>query len=206
MKNIFKSFVFVGIAAMVSTAAIAQQDLRLSVNYNIAKPIGAGFKDYVSNTSFRGMQASLLYGINEQVNVGLQIGYNDFYQKYPRALYKTEDGSDISTVLSNTLQTIPVVAKGTYSFAKTGFVRPYAGVGAGLNLINYDQYYGEFKYSEQYLKPAFTVDAGLLFPISSDSRYGLRLSTAYNFQPFNKEGIKNLDTWNVQAGFFIPLK
>jgi len=206
MKYCFQSLILFGIGLLSGVDANAQKEVQLSVNYNVAMPMGADFKEYVSKTSFRGLQASLLYAINEKIAVGAQFSYNDFYQKYDRALYKTADGSDISTVLSNTLQTIPLLAKGTYTFSNTGLFRPYVGLGAGVNLINYDQYFGEFKYSQQFAKPTFSADAGVLVPVSKDQRYGVRLSTAYNFTPFNKEGIAHLSTWNVQAGFFLPLR
>jgi hypothetical protein len=102
---------------LISTTGIAQQ-FNFSLNYNIAVPLSSSFKEYVSKTSFRGFQGVILYNINSQFRVGLQASYNDFYQKYARAVYKTTDGADISTVLSNTLQNIPVLVRGEHSLVK----------------------------------------------------------------------------------------
>ncbi len=182
------------------------QRFQLALNYNVATPLNASFKDYVSKTSFRGAQGSALYRINEAFRIGLQASFNDFYEKYPRQVYKSTDGSDISTVLTNTLQNTPVVVKGEYNLLKTGRIQPYVGLGAGVNFINYDQYLGEFEYNKFYTKAAFTGDAGIVVPFRPDGPYGFRLSTAYNYLPFNAEGIKRLDTWSVQAGVVLPLK
>ena len=185
---------------------MAQQELKLAVNYNTATPLGASFRDYVNNTSFRGIQGSVLYDLMDHFRFGMQASYNDFYQKHERQVYKTTDGSDISTVLSNTLQSAPLVVKGEYSILNRGYIKPYIGLGAGLDFVNYDQWLGEFEYNKHYIKPAFTGDAGLLIPFNRNSRYGIRLSTSYNLMPFKEEGIKNLDSWNVQAGISVPLK
>ena len=53
----------------------------------------------------------MLYNINNKLSVGLGLGFQDFYQKYPRALYKTDDNETTSAVLSNSVQIIPLLAK-----------------------------------------------------------------------------------------------
>jgi opacity protein-like surface antigen len=201
-----KIFVFVT-AIIINIASYAQQQgFHLAINYNLATPVSTGFRDYINKTSFNGFQASLLYSINNNFRVGVQGSWNDFYQKYARQVYKNDDGSDISAVLSNTLQQVPVVVKGEYSFGKSGWLQPYIGLGAGINVISFQQYVGEFSSHQTYSNAAFTGDAGLLIPFSRTSEYGARLSTSYNMLPFNKQGIKNLNTWNIQGGIVIPLR
>lgn len=205
MKRLNKNLLFF-VALIAVTTIAAAQEFKLAVNYNTAAPLSSGFREYVSKTSYRGFQGSILYNLNDDFRMGLEISYNDFYQKYERQLYKTSDGADISTVLSNTMQILPILVKGEYSLVKTGWLKPYVGAGAGLNVINYDQFLGEFEYNKSYVKPAFSGDLGLLIPFHKSSNYGARISTSYNFSPFNKEGIKNIDTWNVQAGVVFPIK
>ena len=208
MKRLIKQVMVCSASFLVSATALAQRDQKfsLSLNYNVAVPLSEGFKDYVSKTSFRGFQGAILYKLNDQFRFGLQASFNDFYEKFGRQVYKTTDGADISAVLSNTLQSLPVLVKGEYSFGKSTAVRPFVGLGAGINFVNFDQYYGEFQYSKYSTKAAFSGDLGVLIPFSKNSNYGARISTSYNLTPFNEEGIKNIDTWNVQAGIVVPLK
>ena len=206
MNQVIRTLGLLALAIVITQASMAQQEFQLNTSYNIATPLGSPFRDYVSKTSFRGLQGSILYGISNQIRVGVQSSYNDFYQKYGRQVYKSADGSDISTVLSNTLQTVPVFAKGEYSFLNNGFLKPYVGLGAGVNFVNYDQFLGGFDYDKHYTRAAFTGDAGVLVPFRRYSNYGFRLSTSYNLMPFKTESIKNLDSWNVQTGLVIPLK
>ncbi|MEO5999102.1 MAG: outer membrane beta-barrel protein [Chitinophagaceae bacterium] len=205
MKQVVKITVLFFIS-IVSVHSV-QAQLHLNLTYNLAMPQGADFRDHINNTSLRGWQGSLLYDINDNFRVGLQTSYNDFYQKHPRQVYKSTDGADVSTVLSNSLQMEPVFAKGEYSFLKTGFLRPYIGLGAGVNFADYRQFQGAYGYSTMYTKAAFTGDAGVLIPIGKNSdRYGVRINTSYNYLPFHQEGINNLNSWNVGAGIVIPLR
>lgn len=206
MKRLNKKSFFFLMASFISFSVAAQQKFSLALNYNVAMPLSASFKDYVSKTSFRGFQGAILYRLNDDFRIGLQGSYSDFYEKFGRRVYKATDGADISAVLSNTLQSIPVLIKGEYTILKTGLVRPYIGLGAGINLVNFDQYYGEFQYSKYSTKAAFSGDLGVLIPFGTNSQYGARISTSYNLTPFNEEGIKTIDSWNVQAGIVIPLK
>jgi hypothetical protein len=208
MKQLIKKLIVCSAGVIISATALAQrnQPFTLALNYNVAVPVSETFKDYVSKTSFRGFQGAILYRLDEQFRLGLQVTFNDFYEKYGRQVYKTSDGADISAVLSNTLQSLPVLVKGEYSFGKPAGIRPYIGLGAGINFVNFDQYYGEFQYSKYSTKAAFSGDLGVLIPFSSGSNYGARVSTSYNLTPFNEEGIKNITTWNVQAGIVVPLR
>ena len=85
----------------IAVASQAQQSsLRLNVNYTMANPSGS-LKDYVEEASWRGWTANLLYGISDKLAVGLGLGFHDFYQKYPRAVYQLQEGGEISAVLTN---------------------------------------------------------------------------------------------------------
>jgi hypothetical protein len=204
MKRFIKSIVL--IAMLVTTNNIFGQQFNLALNYNVATPVSREFRDYISKSSVRGLQVGIMYSLKQQIRVGLQFAYNDFYHKFPRQVYKTDDGADISTVLTNTLQTSPILVKGEYTFGKGGWIKPYVGLGGGINIINYDQFVGEFEYNRTFLKAAFTGDLGLLIPLKKGSQYGFRLSSSYNLSPFNEEDIKRIDTWNLQAGVVLPLR
>ena len=202
----FRITFFIAFIFLATISKAQQQRLNLALNYNTATPVSSSFKNYISKTSFRGFQGSVLYNINTSLRVGLQLSWNDLYEKYGRQVYKNEDGSDISAVLSNTMQYTPVLVKAEYSFVKEGWLQPYVGAGAGISLVNFEQYIGEFLYHQSYAKAAFSADLGVLIPFTKGSPYGGRISTSYNLSPFNKEGIKTINTWDVQAGVVIPLK
>ncbi len=74
--------------------------------------------------------------------VGFGTGFQDFYQKYPRQVYKAADGSDISAVVSNSVQTVPLLAKFRYYFSPGKREQPFAGAGVGGDMVLYRQFLG----------------------------------------------------------------
>ncbi len=206
MKHFFR---YAGLSACIiiiaSLNSHAQQKLQLKIGYSVNTPIGSSFKNFISNTSFRGANGELVYSVNDQLSLGLGVSYNDFYQKYPRQLIDTKYG-EISAVVSNSIQVTPVVAKVNYSFVKGGSMQPYAGLGAGFNVINYNQYRGEFPESKTTLKPALQADAGINIPLNKVRGIGLNIGANFNYMPFNYNEIKTLNNWGIHAGFFFPLR
>lgn len=195
--------ILVFMAAVVATKA-QQGNLRLNVNYTVANPSGS-LKDYVEEASWRGWTTNLLYGINDKLSVGLGLGFHDFYQKYPRAVYQLQEGGEISAVLTNSLQTIPVMAAVQYKFVSEGVIQPYMGVGIGGNFIIYNQYIGEFSNSQSNFGFAVRPEAGVYIPVSKRD-FGININGIYNYMPYNKNGLDNLNSWGIGAGVRFSLR
>jgi outer membrane protein W len=193
---------YIALAAVLLTGSVAvhaQQEMQLSIGYNVNIPSGA-FRDYVNKPAYKGFTATLAYALSSQISVGLNVGYNDYYQKYPRQVYPGGDGSDISAVVSNSVQQFPVLLTGNYTFLKEGFVRPYAGVGAGVNFVTFDQYLGEFDNPRTTAKFDLKGEAGVYIPLSNYNSTALKIGGSYNYVPYNTDGIKTLNSWGLEAG------
>ncbi|MBS1661333.1 MAG: outer membrane beta-barrel protein [Bacteroidetes bacterium] len=188
----------------LGTAAQAQHDLQFNINYNVNIPSGS-FRDFIDKPAYKGFTAGFAYPINDQLRVGLSAGYNDYYQKFPRQVYSEGSGSDISAVVSNSVQQIPILLTADYTLTKKGFVRPYVGVGAGVNFISLDQYLGEFDDPHTNGKLAVRGEAGILIPLSSWKATALRIGGSYNYAPYNSYGINNLSNWGIHAGISVPI-
>ena len=195
-----------GLLLFCSASVFAQDNgLTLKINYGVGVPVGS-FKDAISNTSYRGFGAELMYHINKSVAVGLETGSQDFYQKYPRQLYKADDGRDISAVLSNSIQAVPIMLKGQYNFLESKAVQPYVALAAGVNIIRFNQYAGEFS-NDAKTKFGFAArpEAGVYIPFGRYKRAGFSLGAGYNFMPFNYSGISNLNNISARVGIRFPL-
>ncbi|WEK37718.1 MAG: outer membrane beta-barrel protein [Candidatus Pseudobacter hemicellulosilyticus] len=196
----------IAVAALAPGAVQAQQGtVKLNVNYNISSPLG-DLKDFVSNTSYRGWTGSVLYSVTDKVSVGLGTGYQDFYQKYPRDNYKLSSGEDISAVVSNSLQTIPILATGQYSFSPESSIQPYVGLGIGGNLVLYRQFLGEFGSDGTKFSFAARPEAGVYIPFRKGGPAGITVNAAYNYMPFNSFGISGLNNWGGGIGVKFPLR
>lgn len=193
------------ITAFGISSANAQDRLLLKVGYNTGMPIGS-FKDYMSKNSFRGYRGELLYPVNEQIKVGLGVSFNDFYEKIPRKDYPISEGV-LSAVVSNSIQTTPIVLKGEYELTKSGWIRPYVGLGAGFDLITYARYYGEFGEKKSAFKPAVTAEGGINIPFNKETRVaGINLGGHFNYLPFKYNGLTNLNNWGLHVGAYFPLR
>ena len=199
-------YLFIGVLSLTASGtARAQHELQMSLDYNVNIPTGS-FKDFVTHPAYKGFTAGLAYPLNDQLSVGLSFGYNDYYQKYPRQVYADGHGSDISAVVSNSIQQLPLLVTANYTLLKKGVIRPYVGAGAGLNFVDFDQYLGEFDDPHSKTKLALRGEAGILIPLSSYSSTAIKIGGSYNYAPFNSYGVGDLDTWGIQAGIRFPLK
>lgn len=204
MKKI--KYIAMALGLFISIGAIAQENgLTLKLNYSLAAPVG-GYKDLISNTSFKGFGAELMYHINQKFSVGVETGSQAFYQKYPRQLYKTTDGGDLSAVVSNAVQTAPILLKGQYNLLPGKMIQPFVALAAGGNIITYHQYAGEFT-NDAKTKFGFAArpEAGVFVPFRKGTGAGLSVSAGYNYMPFNYNGLSNLDNITARAGISFPL-
>jgi opacity protein-like surface antigen len=183
-----------------------ERELQLDLNYSIGIPSGSFKTDAVDKASFRGWTANLLYNITDKISIGLGTGFQDFYQKYPRAVYKLSEGGEVSAVLTNSIQTIPILAEFQYRFLPHQVVQPYVGVGVGGNMIVFDQYLGEFDNSKSSFKFAARPEAGVFIPFRKDGPAGIHVFGAYNYMPYKEDGVDNLNNWGAGLGVKFPLR
>ena len=212
MKHM-KSIKYIGVFVLlmiIGVSAHAQQKgmLKLDLNYNYSIPLGSFKNDMIDKASPRGASAALMYGINEKWSAGIQFGFQDFYQKYPRDLYKTGDNEVTSAVLTNSILQVPLIAKGTFKplGGTKSFIQPYISAGAGISMIDFKQYLGEFGSSIN--SASFTAQAGVgvMVPFSKGSASGFGIGADYNYVPYTKYDYSNMNNLTVHAGVHFPLR
>ena len=197
------------ICACALLPAAAQDRSTVGIQYQYALPMGSFKNDFINKGSGRGVAVDLMYAINPKWRAGGGFAYQDFYQKYPRATYKMEDGSDMSAVLGNNLQTTSLMAKGMFlpRGADSSRLQPYVSAGAGINMLQYSQMYGEFANLEDAsFKPAVQAGVGVLYAVGAKRRTALSLGATYNYMPLNQLGVKAANNLAVQAGLRFTLR
>jgi opacity protein-like surface antigen len=183
-----------------------ERTLQLDLNYAVGIPSGSFKSDVIDKTSSRGWTANLMYNATERLSVGLGFGFQDFYQKYPRDVYKLQEGGEVSAVVTNSIQTIPLLAQVQYRFLPGKTVQPYVGVGVGGNMVVFDQYLGEFENSKSSFKFAARPEAGLFIPFRKEGPAGIHVFGAYNYMPYNTDGVDNLSNWGAGVGVKFPIR
>jgi len=210
MKKTAIIFLTIFAAGLITISASAQDKLKMELSYNISSPLGGFKNDYINKTSFRGGVGEISYTFNPKFSLGLQSGYQNYYQKYDRQLYKLENNQTVSAVVSNTMDVIPFILRGTYlplGTSATAKIQPYVSVGAGVNLVNYGQYLGEFGGTQSSAAFAAQAGAGIQIPFGSRlNQTAVKLGATYNFSNYNKNDLSNLNTVGVSAGVIFGLK
>ncbi|HEX8462401.1 MAG TPA: outer membrane beta-barrel protein, partial [Segetibacter sp.] len=171
MKKSFAIFTTMLAACIISISASAQSSkLKMELSYNISAPLGSFKNDYINKTSFRGATGELSYTFNPKFSLGLNTGYQSYYQKYDRATYKLEEGQTVSAVLTNKMDITPVLLRGTFFPMGANLaakIQPYVSAGAGVNLVTYGQYLGQFGGTETSSPFAAQLGAGLKIPFGN---------------------------------------
>jgi len=209
MKNILKLLaLMLAIPFASSVNAQDKGEAIMHLNYSYGIPLGSFKNDIVGNNSPRGASGDIMFSLSKKFSLGFASGYQDFYQKYPRGTYKLNDGSDISAVISNSVQTIPLLAKGMYKPLgdKYSFVQPYVSLGTGISFVNFRQYLGEFGNATNSVSFQAQAGAGIEIPFGRLSNSGLQIGAVYNYIPYTKNGYNNLNNLAIQAGVHFPLR
>jgi hypothetical protein len=199
---------FIVCILLVSQLNAQRGQVKINLQYSYAMPLGSFKNDVISNNSPRGVTGDILYNLNNKLSLGLGLGFQDFYQKYPRDLYKTGANETTSAVLSNSVQIMPVLAKAElYPLGgKRSAVQPYITAGAGLGIISFTQYLGEFGGTDNSASLMLQGGAGLSIPFSNTGNSGFKIGANYNMVSYNKNGFNNFNNVNFQAGVSFPLK
>src|SRR6201995_214972 len=206
MKTL-KILPFIFCILLVSQLNAQRGEVKMNLQYSYALPVGSFKSDVISNGSPRGVTGDILYNLSNKLSLGLGLGFQDFYQKYPRTLYKTGDQETTSAVLSNSVQIMPVLAKAEFYplGGKTG-IQPYINAGAGLGIASFTQYLGEFGGSDNSASLMLQGGAGIAVPFSNVSKAGFRLGADYNMVSYKRNGFSNFNNVGFHAGIFFPLK
>ncbi len=205
----FISIIGVVLLFLLSSTLFAQSGAtKFSLQYNYGLPLGDLKNNYIANSSPRGFMGDLSFGLNNKWALGLGIGYQDYYQKYDRVVYDLAKNQQVSAVLSNSIQTVPLLFKAYYTpLGGTGLIQPYVSAGAGISFVTYNQYLGEFSsYSDSKGRLAALADAGVIVPFKMrNAGVSFLLGASYNYTAFKESNASNLTNLGIHAGFTFAL-
>jgi len=174
MKKVLYILVFVTLA----TSAIAQESF-MSWQYSIG--FGSGdLKDFVGKTSWRGVTYNYNKLVNDGVTIGLEIGWNAFYEEKEAALYTRGDWDFYGKQYRYSNQVPLLFTIGYYPMYDDDFT-PFVNVGIGtmysedrVTMGTYDIYRDAWPFT---LKPELGVQfqtGGLGLSLSSKYYYGFK--------------------------------
>jgi len=209
MKKIVSIMTCMTLLLLTSVEVKAQKgNVKADVNYDYSMPLGNFKNNVISNGSPRGGSVNIMYSLSNKIAIGGGVGFQDYYQKYPRAIYKTGDNETTSAVLSNSIQSVPLMAKVAYTPLGNSAapVQPYILGGAGFSFVTVKQYLGEFGGADNAVSFAAQAGAGVFVPFGKLSAAGLRIGADFNYLPYNKNGFGSFNNLDLHAGVYFPLR
>lgn len=197
-----KKYLLIAVSCLAMQAAFSQEGaFHIEGSLNVGVPL-SHLSELTPAVSGRGAGLAGLYGITDRFSLGLALDRQDFYQKYPRQVYHYA-GSDISAVISNSIQTTPLVVKGKYLLTSSGTLVPYVTAGIGADFIHYSKYYGEFSDDNAAINFAGQAAFGAQLPLSPSHRTSLFLEAEYNFLPYSYKDAHGLSFVGIKAGISL---
>lgn len=139
MKKIFLAILLTSFIASLTTNA---QESLFSVQYSVGFPVG-NLKDFNSSASFRGINFEYRYMVQPTVSIGLETGYNLFYNRLDYDTY-TQGTRSLSGIQYRYTHAVPVLATADYYLKPDANFNPFVGLGIGTMYVNRDLDMGMF--------------------------------------------------------------
>ncbi len=182
----------------------AQDNIKSLFSYNYGMGFATGdLKSYIDKKLFDGFSIEGRYFINKNLSFGLNLGYNDFRKYFDRAVYSTPSGND-SYVQTRYFNTVPVLATGFYYLSSISAFKPYAGIGIGAFVSNYQKYRGtnELKHT----KTSFGLRPEIGTLISLRNGLGLIVSGRYNYATYSYAEFSSLNYFELNFGLSFSIE
>jgi hypothetical protein len=126
MKKIFFVLLLTGV---IATTQVSAQESFYSIQYSIGFGMG-DLKEFNESASFRGMGLEYRYMMQPAIGVGLETGYNLFYDRMDYATY-TQGTQSLSGIQYRYTHAVPVLAAFDYYLKPDTQVNPFIGLGVG---------------------------------------------------------------------------
>lgn len=127
-KSYIKLILCVGF--LLSGKFLSAQVNTFGLNYAISVPLG-NTADFIKEASYRGMSFEYIYVPDDNFGVQLEGGWNNFYEKVNKATYEYKTLS-ITGIQYRYIESVPLFVGLNYFVLPESFIKPYAGLSAGL--------------------------------------------------------------------------
>lgn len=139
MKKIF---------SLLLLPVICSQGINAQSSFTMSYPIGipmGDLSDYIGAVSYRGINLEFNRRIKDNLEVGLETGWNVFYEKQAEKVY-TDGTASISGVQFRYTNAVPIIAGAKFIKSISGKpMTPYIGVGLGTLYVDRSTDFGLYR-------------------------------------------------------------
>lgn len=154
----------------------AQSNSNFIASYSIAMPTG-DLSDYIGQTSFRGISFEYNMRLKSNLELGLETGWNVFYEKVSEKVY-TEETASVSGVQYRYTNAVPIIAGAKYHFKNDSKIKPYGGLGLGTVYVDRDTDLGMYRISNDQWQFSVRPELGIRYEYGGGGK-GLQIGAKY---------------------------
>jgi len=162
MKKIFFVVLLTGI---ITTTQVQAQDSFYSIQYSMGFATG-NLKEFNEAASFRGVSFEYRYMVQPSIGVGLETGYNLFFDRLDYATY-TQGTQSLSGIQYRYTHAVPVLAAFDYYLKPDTQFNPFVGLGVGTLYTYRDLDMGMFTLESDVWQFALRPQIGVLITTPS---------------------------------------
>jgi len=148
----------------ITTKSYAQQESYMSLQYSVS--FGSGdLGDYISAASWRGALLEYRSALRGNLMVGVDLGWNVFYEKKDYDTY-TVDTESLSGTQYRYQNAVPILVSADYLILSEGALKPYVGLGIGTLYSERSTDMGMYRWKQNPWQFAVKGELGVLYALS----------------------------------------
>lgn len=185
MKKIF--IAIIAVLLLVLTAQAQEQAASgysptslYTLSWTLSVPLGS-FNNFINNVSPTGGNFAGRYFLKKGLAVGFEFGWNNFYKKYPRMTYYSNDGLAITGIHYTYAFVVPWKVGAYYYFMPSAIADPYVGLSFGGDYMEEHIMIQEYDIYDTQWGFTMSPELGVLIKFGRYSHWGANISAQYWF-------------------------
>ena len=199
-----KKYIIISILALstvfFTNTVSAQMETHWEVEWDISVPTGA-FKDFIDETSIRGIEFGGTYHFETGVTAGGSVGYGAFFHKTDKITVEYENNT-ITAIHFRDVFSYSFLAEGGYAYQSDFPVTPYARLGIGAYYTELQTQIGLLYWKDESWNFGLRPEVGAMI-IVPNSGIGFIVNAKYNAVINYTENLDNLNYFSFGAGLIF---
>ena len=187
--------IFLLLSVVIAGVTVYAQHNSFTMSYPMALPMG-NLHDYIGATSFRGFNIEFNRRQKPNLEVGLETGWQTFYQRVDSKTY-TDGSASITGVQYRYTNIAPILA-GVKFYKVSDTWSPYAGVGLGVMYVNRSTDFGLYRISTETWPFTIRPELGVLYHFQPG--VSAMLGAKY-YAAFNTNDLDGQPYLSINVGF-----
>lgn len=185
----------------------AQEGTLLKGNYTMSFPLSQ--RDYISKPSVSGFGFGFGKMFETDFSLSLELNWNRYYQHEDRNTYYFEGGA-VTTELHKYRYQVPMVLSLGYTFLQdwNAIVKPYVGMGIGLNYLANKIYFSSYQRKEHSTGFLMQPKIGAALRLDDDGDFNFFIESTYNYATNHSSELdfKHYSAINVSIGTYLIIE